>query len=154
MASNSNTKNSGKGGVTTAVSAWYDSETGNTVRLCISTSVKGSSNGPWGYGVVGQSGYEGNGANWREVGRGVFNYANTVVNGTAYFTVGKPIADGLRAVGQSRGAKRLVDMAHTLPAMMFAVTYGSQQRLDTLFPTMPTVARALLRAKQNGMAKH
>lgn len=89
MASNSNTKNSGKGGVTTAVSAWYDSETGNTVRLCISTSVKGSSNGPWGYGVVGQSGYEGSGANWQEVGRGVFNYANTVVNGTAYFTVSK-----------------------------------------------------------------
>lgn len=89
MASNSNTKNSGKGGVTTAVSAWYDSETGDSVRLCINTTVKGSSNGPWGYGVVGQSGYQGNGSNWREVGRGVFNYANTVVNGTAYFTVSK-----------------------------------------------------------------
>lgn len=89
MASNSNTKNVGVGGVTTAVNAWYDSETGSSVRLCITTSIHGSGNGPWGYGVVGQSGYDGNGVNWQEVGRGVFNYANTIVNGTAYFTVSK-----------------------------------------------------------------
>lgn len=90
MASNSHTQNNGTGDTTTIVDAWYDSETGNSVRLCVRTRIHGNSTyGPSGYGVVGQSGYVGNGIDWYEVGRGVLNYGNTVVDGTAYFTVSK-----------------------------------------------------------------
>ena len=90
MASSSHTQNNGTGDTTTIVDAWYDSETGNSVRLCVRTRIHGNSTyGPCGYGVVGQSGYVGNGIDWYEVGRGVLNYGNTVVDGTAYFTVSK-----------------------------------------------------------------
>ena len=90
MASNSQIKNDGTGDVTVAVDAWLENETDATVDLCVQTRIWGNSTyGPWGYGIVGQSGYEGNGSNWAEAGRGVLNYGNTVVNGTRRWTVPK-----------------------------------------------------------------
>ena len=90
MASNSHTINNGTGDVTTLVDAWTGNETGNSVTLYVRTRTHGNSSyGPWGYGVVGQSGYTGNGANWAEAGRGVLNYGDTVVDGTKSWTVNK-----------------------------------------------------------------
>lgn len=89
MASNSQTQ-SYRGSVTVAVDAWLENETDTTVVIAVQTRVWGSSYGPAQYGVVGQSGYDGDGAaNWAEVGRGVLNYGATVVNGTHRFTVNK-----------------------------------------------------------------
>lgn len=90
MASNSQTQNyGGLGAVTVAVDAWLESETDATVVLCVQTRIWGSWDGPWGFGIVGQSGYEGNGSNYAEAGRGWLNYTNTVVNGTCRWTVPK-----------------------------------------------------------------
>lgn len=90
MASNSITRNDGLGAVTVYVDAWLENQTDTTATLCVQTRIHGNPTyGPWGYGIVGQSGYEGNGANWAEAGRGWLNYGNTVVNGTCRWTVSK-----------------------------------------------------------------
>ena len=90
MASNSNTQNNGTGDVTTIVDAWYDGETGTTVNLHVRTRVHGNSTyGPTQFGVTGQSGYVGNGLDYKEVGSGVLDYGATVIDGTADFTVSK-----------------------------------------------------------------
>nr|DAF70787.1 MAG TPA: hypothetical protein [Caudoviricetes sp.] len=64
------------------------------------------------------------------------------------------MAAGLRTVGRSHGAKLSADMAHILPAMMSAATYGFQQGLAIQFPTMPMVVRALLAHRLNGTVRH
>lgn len=90
MASNSVSRNDGYGTVTVIVDAWLESETNTTAVLCVRTRVHGhASYGPWGFGIVGQSGYDGNGANWAEAGRGWLNYGNVVVDGTCKWTVSK-----------------------------------------------------------------
>lgn len=88
MANNSIVVNDGYGDVTVAVDAWMENFQDNQVTLCVQTRIWGNATyGPWGFGIVGQSGYDGNGANWAEAGRGVFNYGAVVVDGICRWTV-------------------------------------------------------------------
>ena len=81
------------GNVTTAVDAWLEDETGSTATLCVRTRVWGTSDegiGTYGWGIAGQSGYEGNGnVESGEIVSGVINYDDVVIDVTDKWPINK-----------------------------------------------------------------
>lgn len=78
------------GNVTTAVDAWLEDETGSTATLCVRTRVWSTSDGVTGWGISGQSCYEGNGnVESGEIVSGVINYDDVVVDVTSKWPVNK-----------------------------------------------------------------
>lgn len=103
------------GDVTTAVDTWLEDETGSTATLCVKTRVWSMADGVTGWGIAGQSGYEGNGnVESGEIVSGVINYDDVVVDVTSKWPVNKT-HDGWTATCTAKSWGEVVEDREAYP---------------------------------------